>query len=410
MSIWSQMGLQEATSVLGAEIQGLYDYMMFIIVMVFSFVVYTVFKVLVNGFVGRSYCENQLLEVVWTVLPFFFLVGLGLPSIKLLYLMDEVNIPEASIKVVGHQWYWSYEYSDSRGSGYSFDSYMISDASIEGGYRLLEVDNRCVVPSLLCIRGLVTSGDVIHSWAIPSSCIKVDGVPGRINQVGLCFVRTGVFYGQCSELCGVNHSFMPISVECVSTDVYTNWIIDNHNKVLEAMGKVGGKEGSWTFWGLLAAVAKALGKGVYWLGSMYATFLFYLFYYSFYVPSKFIVLSSWGLLQWTVASSLAFLKWVLWFSDSPLEATFFAVGYLAGNLWSAIVFVVTSPVKAVFWVGKGIYSGVSGFFTFCYCAFEAIAHSFSSFTDDSFHEFVMQEVNMNTKKFLWIIADRYKNG
>lgn len=207
----------------------------------------------------------------------------------MLYLIDEVNLPEATIKAVGHQWYWTYEYSDIRGSSYKFDSYMVPDSLLEGGYRLLEVDNRCAVPSLLRMRGLVTSDDVIHSWAIPSSSIKVDGVPGRINQIQMCFLRTGVFYGQCRELCGVNHSFMPICVESVSVEIYTNWIIENHNEVLAGMRK---KDDEWTWWGLLVAAVKAIGNSIYWIGRMYAMFLYYLFYYRIYVPVKFVTLSS----------------------------------------------------------------------------------------------------------------------
>nr|BAB62768.1 cytochrome c oxdase subunit 2 [Pronodularia japanensis] len=283
MSRWSQLGLQEGTSVLGVEVHGLYDYSMFIIVLVFSFVAYLMLKSLCHKVTGRVYVDSQWLEVLWTVMPFWLLLALGLPSIKLLYLMDEINLPEATVKVVGHQWYWSYEYSDVRGSSYSYDSYLIPDSAMEEGYRLLEVDNRCVVPTLLTIRGLVTSDDVIHSWAIPSSAIKVDGVPGRINQVSLCFINSGVFYGQCSELCGVNHSFMPICVESVSVEVYSSWIVDNHNNVLKEMG---GRPESWTWWGLLVAVVSGIGKGLYWLGSMYGMFLYYLFYYSFYVPGK----------------------------------------------------------------------------------------------------------------------------
>nr|APA19203.1 cytochrome c oxidase subunit II [Solenaia oleivora] len=407
MSLWSQMGLQEGTSVLGVEVQGLYDYSMFIIVMVFSFVGYFLLKVVGSSLIGRTYSDSQLLEFVWTILPFWFLLALGLPSIKLLYLMDEVNLPEATIKAVGHQWYWTYEYSDIRGSSYKFDSYMVPDSLLEGGYRLLEVDNRCAVPSLLRMRGLVTSDDVIHSWAIPSSSIKVDGVPGRINQIQMCFLRPGVFYGQCSELCGVNHSFMPICVESVSVEIYTNWIIDNHNEVLAGMDK---KDDSWTWWGLLVAVVKAVGRSIYWVGSMYAMFLYYLFYYSMYIPVKFVVFSSWDLGCWFVESSVAFGKWCLWFSVSPVEASLYAVMYLAGNLWGGLVFVVTSPVKAVVWLVSGIFKGIVNFGSFSYSVFEAVMHSLTSFTDDSFHEFVMREVNLNTKKFLWIIMDRYKNG
>nr|UUJ37704.1 cytochrome c oxidase subunit 2 [Potamilus streckersoni] len=234
MSFWGQFGLQEGTTALGVEVQNLHDYGMFILVLVFSFVSYSMFKVLVSSFSGRVCLESQWLEVVWTVVPFGLLLALGLPSIKLLYLMDEVDVPEATVKVVGHQWYWSYEYSDFRGGQYGYDSYMVHDSSLEdGGYRLLEVDNRCVVSCLLQMRVLVTSDDVVHSWAVPSAGVKVDGVPGRINQIGLCFLYPGVFYGQCSELCGVNHSFMPICVEAVLGEVFMDWLVNGRESDMD---------------------------------------------------------------------------------------------------------------------------------------------------------------------------------
>nr|AOX13207.1 cytochrome c oxidase subunit II [Lamprotula caveata] len=407
MSIWSQLGLQEGTSVLGVEVHGLYDYSMFIIVLVFSFVVYFLLKILCQKLTSRVYLDSQWLEVLWTVMPFWLLLALGLPSIKLLYLMDEVSLPEASIKVVGHQWYWSYEYSDVRGSSYSYDSYMVPDSAMEEGYRLLEVDNRCVVPTLLTIRGLITSDDVIHSWAIPSSAIKADGVPGRINQVRLCFLRSGVFYGQCSELCGVNHSFMPICVESVSVEVYSSWIVDSHNDVLKG---VGGRPESWTWWGLLVAAVKGVGKGLYWFGWMYGMFLYYLFYYSFYVPGKFIVVSSLGFVQWVIWSSVAVVDWLVWFSDSPMEAVWYAVCAFAGHAWGVVVLFVTSPVVAVGRVIKGLCGVVVSFVCFSYYVVEAVLSSLSSFTGDSFQEFVVDNVRWNTKKFLWILSNRYKGG
>nr|ALQ78700.1 cytochrome c oxidase subunit 2 [Potomida littoralis] len=405
MSIWSQLGLQEGTSVLGVEVQGLYDYSMFIIVMIFSFVVYFMLKVLCHKLTGRVYLDSQGLEVMWTIMPFWLLLALGLPSIKLLYLMDEINLPEASVKVVGHQWYWSYEYSDIRGSSYSYDSYMVSDSSLEGGYRLLEVDNRCVVPTLLTIRGLVTSDDVVHSWAIPSSAIKADGVPGRINQVRLCFIGSGVFYGQCSELCGVNHSFMPICVESVSVEVYSTWIVENHNNVLKGMEN---KPESWTWWGFLVAAVKGIGKSLYWLGSMYAMFLYYLFYYSFYVTGKFVVVSSWEFMQWAVSSFAAAVSWLVWFSNSPVEAVVYAISYWVAGIWGVVVFVVTKPVMATWWFCKSVCGAVASFAYFTYCVFEAVLNSLTSFTSDGFQDFVVQNVSRNTKKFLWILSNRYK--
>nr|AHB12280.1 cytochrome c oxidase subunit II [Sinohyriopsis cumingii] len=407
MSLWGQMGLQEGGSVLGVEVGGLYDYGMFIIVLIFSFVGYLLLSSLVSSFSSRVCLEKQWLEVVWTIVPFFLLLALGLPSIKLLYLMDEINLPESTVKVVGHQWYWSYEYSDSRGSNYSYDSYMVSNPLVAEGYRLLEVDNRCVVANLLQMRGLVTSDDVIHSWAIPSSSIKIDGVPGRVNQVGLCFTRSGVFYGQCSELCGVNHSFMPISVEVVSIKVFSSWVVENHDNVIKKGGDSNQNSKGWSLWGLIVGVAYWVGKGVYFVGKAVIMWHYYLLYYSFYVPGKFLVFSSWDLLQWVVSSGFALGKWAMWFWGSPGEASLFALHFLAGKFVSGVWFVVTSPVKAAVWAVKGVWSGVVGFISFCGLVFDSVGSSLSSFTDDSFKGFVVSNVSRNTKEFLWTLSHRY---
>lgn len=142
--------------------------------------------------------------------------------------MDEVIDPAITIKVVGHQWYWSYEYSDyatQDGTSINFDSYMVPEEDLElGDLRLLEVDNRVLVPYNTHVRAIVTAADVIHSWAIPSLGIKIDGIPGRLNQTSFIATREGTFYGQCSEICGANHAFMPIVVEAVDLPKYLNYI------------------------------------------------------------------------------------------------------------------------------------------------------------------------------------------
>lgn len=170
------------------------------------------------------------LEVIWTLIPSFILISIAVPSLALLYSMDEVVMPGLVVKVIGHQWYWSYEYSNTAVEfeldyykyqigveGPSFDSYMIVEDELKHGHlRLLEVDRQLVLPSQTHIRLLVTSSDVLHSWAVPSLGIKIDAVPGRLSQVNLFLKRQGTFYGQCSEICGVNHGFMPIAVKSVS--------------------------------------------------------------------------------------------------------------------------------------------------------------------------------------------------
>ena len=172
--------------------------------------------------------HGTIIEIVWTVTPSIILMVIAVPSFALLYSIDEVIDPAVTLKVIGHQWYWSYEYgdySDKEGNAISFDSYMVADDDLTiGQIRLLEVDNRVILPTNVHIRALVTSADVLHSWAIPSFGVKIDACPGRLNQVSLFIKRQGTFFGQCSELCGVNHGFMPIVVEAVSIEKYVQWV------------------------------------------------------------------------------------------------------------------------------------------------------------------------------------------
>lgn len=172
--------------------------------------------------------HGTLLELIWTITPALILIAIAFPSFRLLYLLDEVISPTITIKVVGHQWYWSYEYSDyvtDGGEAIDFDSYMIPESDLETGqFRLLEVDNKLIIPVDCHIRFIVTGSDVLHSFAVPSLGIKLDAVPGRLNQVSILAERTGTFYGQCSEICGVLHGFMPIAVEAVSIQDYLAWV------------------------------------------------------------------------------------------------------------------------------------------------------------------------------------------
>jgi cytochrome c oxidase subunit 2 len=172
--------------------------------------------------------HGETIEIVWTIIPSVILMFLGIPSFTLLYAMEEVVDPALTLKVIGRQWYWTYEYSDYK-SGDSdsiqFDSYMVPTDELEpGGLRLLEVDNSVVLPVKTHVRVLVTSSDVLHCWSLPSAGVKMDCVPGRLNQVSLFLNREGTFYGQCSELCGVNHGFMPIAVKGVSSNDFIDWV------------------------------------------------------------------------------------------------------------------------------------------------------------------------------------------
>jgi cytochrome c oxidase subunit 2 len=176
----------------------------------------------------KYYTHGTLVEIIWTLVPAGILLAIALPSLKLLYYVDEVIDPVLTIKAIGRQWYWSYEYCDyatDAEQGVNFDSYMIPDELLEEGqFRLLEVDNRVVIPVNTHVRILASAADVIHSWAVPSLGVKIDAVPGRLNQSSLLIKRAGTYFGQCSELCGTNHSKMPIVIDAVPMEQYVGWI------------------------------------------------------------------------------------------------------------------------------------------------------------------------------------------
>jgi len=178
--------------------------------------------------VGVGLSHHTILEVVWTIIPTLILISIAIPSFVLLYSMDEVSSPTITMKVVAHQWYWSYEYCDfgvtSESINVSFDSYMIATEELElGMFRLLSVDNEIIVPTNVHVRLIVTSEDVLHSFSVNSLGIKLDAVPGRLSQTTIFIKREGTYYGQCSELCGVNHGFMPIVLKAVSLKEYVAW-------------------------------------------------------------------------------------------------------------------------------------------------------------------------------------------
>ena len=224
MSIWGQWGFQDAASPLIEELIYFHDYAIVVLVLIITMVIYRAVFLLGYKDTCRSLVEGQITETVWTVLPAIILVFLGLPSLRLLYLLDEVGEPGLTVKSIGHQWYWSYEYSDFL--NINFDSYIVPREELEvGDFRLLEVDHRMVLPTLIDIRVLVGSADVIHSWTVPSLGVKADAIPGRLNQLRFYINRCGVYYGQCSEICGANHSFIPIVVEAVPVKDFINWVI-----------------------------------------------------------------------------------------------------------------------------------------------------------------------------------------
>jgi heme/copper-type cytochrome/quinol oxidase subunit 2 len=172
--------------------------------------------------------HGTLIELIWTITPALILVLIAFPSFKLLYLMDEVTDPSLSVVAEGHQWYWSYEYPDflnSDGDFVEFDSYLVPESDLEeGSLRMLEVDNRVILPEITHTRFILTAADVIHSFAIPALGVKCDAYPGRLNQFSVLINRLGVFYGQCSEICGILHSSMPIVVESVPLVKFLSWL------------------------------------------------------------------------------------------------------------------------------------------------------------------------------------------
>ncbi len=223
-----QLGLQEAATPVKHAMDSFHSLLTVIIVAIVLFVL-ALLVICVMRFnekknpVPSKTSHHTLLEVAWTVLPVIILIVIAVPSFKLLYQAERTPEAEMTIKVTGRQWYWDYEYPDH--GNIAFSSYMIQDADLKPGQkRLLEVDNRVVVPVDTTVRVLVTAGDVIHSWAVPSFGVKKDAVPGRTNETWMKVEKEGVYYGQCSEICGVNHGFMPIAVEAVSKEKFAEWV------------------------------------------------------------------------------------------------------------------------------------------------------------------------------------------
>jgi len=225
---WGQLLFQDAASPIILQLISFHDHTLIILSLVITVVSYALLSIALRKLTNRYLLEAQYIETVWTILPAIILLFLAMPSLRLLYLTDETRNPSITLKAIGHQWYWSYEYTDF--ADIEIDSYIIptTDLSI-GIYRLLEVDNRIVLPIQTEIRILVTAADVIHAWTIPALGIKVDAVPGRLNQLRVSINIPGIYYGQCSEICGANHSFIPISLEVINLQNFSKWIKSFNN-------------------------------------------------------------------------------------------------------------------------------------------------------------------------------------
>lgn len=222
MIFWKSIYLPDANSPIIEQLIFFHDHTIIIIFSIISTISYIIFNIFHNKFYNRFLLENHQIEFIWTILPAIILIFIALPRLRLLYIIEENFNPSLSIKIIGHQWYWSYELSDFN---IEFDSFMIPQNELKNwNFRLLDVDNNLIIPFNSNIRLLVSSNDVIHSWTIPSLGIKIDAVPGRLNQINFFSYRPGIFFGQCSEICGANHRFIPISIELTSLNNFFHWI------------------------------------------------------------------------------------------------------------------------------------------------------------------------------------------
>nr|YP_009440924.1 cytochrome c oxidase subunit II [Hydromanicus wulaianus]AHC32054.1 cytochrome c oxidase subunit II [Hydromanicus wulaianus] len=222
MATWSNLNLQNSSSSIMEHLLFFHDTAMMIVSLISIFILYLIILNFNNKLYNFNLLEHQNIELIWTIIPSVFLLMIAFPSLHLLYLMDETNKPNLTIKILGHQWYWSYEYSDFK--NIEFDSYMLPLSSPSSLFRLLDVDNRMIIPMNTQIRSLISSLDTIHAWTIPSMGIKTDAMPGRLNQLTFSINRPGLFFGQCSEICGTNHSFMPICIESINLNFFFKWI------------------------------------------------------------------------------------------------------------------------------------------------------------------------------------------
>lgn len=223
-----QLNFQEAASPVMAELHDFHNFLLILSTAIVLFVIFLIIYVLLrfnakSNPIPSKVTHNTAIEIIWTVIPIIILVIIAVPSFRILKMAEHTPSADMTIKVVGSQWYWTYSYPDH--DGIEFDSYMIQEADLKPGQlRLLEVDNRIIVPEGATIKFLITAADVLHSFSVPSLGLKTDAVPGRTNEAWTRIDKKGVYYGQCSELCGVNHGFMPIAIEVVSKEEFAIWL------------------------------------------------------------------------------------------------------------------------------------------------------------------------------------------
>jgi len=217
MSNFFQLRFQDRRSIFIRSIIEFNDHLIFIALLILSFILYILIVILYYNYINLVFFENHNLEFIWTLIPLFILIFIAFPSIKILYIIEE-NDYCITLKVIGHQWYWSYEYPNFN---IFFNSYIDRSLTI---LRLLDVDNRVILPILRKIHLIIRSDDVIHSWAVPSLGLKIDAIPGRLNNINIFSKRRGLYFGQCSEICGANHSFIPIVLEMLNYKIFYKWI------------------------------------------------------------------------------------------------------------------------------------------------------------------------------------------
>nr|DBA43730.1 TPA_asm: COX2 [Bombus soroeensis] len=220
ISTWNMLTFQDSNSFYSDNLISFHNLTMMMMMMIITLTTFFIIDILKNKFSNLNLLKNHTIEIIWTLIPMFILMTICFPSLKILYYIEESMNPYFTIKTLGHQWFWSYEYPEFN---YEFESFMLNYEN-KNQFRLIETDNRLIIPFKTTLRLIVSSSDVIHSWTIPSLGIKVDAIPGRINQLNLFCIRPGLYFGQCSEICGINHSFMPIMLESTSQKNFLNWI------------------------------------------------------------------------------------------------------------------------------------------------------------------------------------------
>nr|DAZ91252.1 TPA_asm: COX2 [Gammarus fossarum] len=222
MPTWHMLFFQDSASPSMEQLSLFHDFTMAIITLILIMVASSLVFTSSYKLTDRLLLQSQTIEIIWTVAPVTIVLLIALPSLQTLYLLDDPFSPNITIKAMGHQWYWSYQYPDF--PDMELDCYMLPTSSLNHQIRLLETDISVAMPTNSKIRLVTTSSDVIHSWSMPAFGVKADAVPGRLNQLMFSIKRSGVFYGQCSEICGSNHSFMPIKVEAIPMKNFLHWV------------------------------------------------------------------------------------------------------------------------------------------------------------------------------------------